>query len=67
MNLTRTQLEKRYYDKKHADYKGIYHGRPYTLYLNPSTGGTESWPVSAIPTQDLLRGFPGDTCQEESP
>jgi hypothetical protein len=52
----REQLEDAAFAAKHRDYKNVRaDGTRSMLYFNPATGGTESWPVSAIPSEDLLR------------
>jgi hypothetical protein len=52
----RVALERAAWAARHKDFKGIgADGVRRMLYLNPQTGGTESWPLDALPTEELLR------------
>ena len=52
----RVALETAAWEAKHEDFKGVgADGTRRMLYLNPRTGGTESWPVESLPTEELQR------------
>jgi N12 class adenine-specific DNA methylase len=52
----RAWAENEAWEKKHPDYRSTEDSRahPSILHLNPKTGGTESWPMSAFSDQELL-------------
>ena len=59
------KMTKKEYNKKHKDYKGMIDGKPYALWLNPETNGTELVPVEIIkedkPEQGKIYALTGGT------
>lgn len=51
----RKRLEAAAWAKKHRDFKGKgADGVRRMNYLNPATGATESWPLGALPEEELM-------------
>lgn len=49
----RQHIEELAWAKTHRDFRGKVKGVRYMLYLNPQSGGTELWPLSAVPLSHL--------------
>lgn len=54
-SLTRADVERLAIAGTHEDFKWTRGGRTTMNYLNPATGGTESWDVTSLPLDDLHR------------
>jgi len=49
----RARIEELAWAKLHRDFRTAIKGVRYMTYLNPNTGGTELWPMSAVPLSHL--------------
>lgn len=62
--MTRAELENLAFNKTPGDYKALdADGAMRLNYVNPKSGNAESWPISALPVEHLLRlaGLSKDT------
>ena len=52
-SLTLPEIHERAIAGTHEDFKWTRNGRTTMNYLNPKTGGTESWDVTSLPLEEL--------------
>ena len=56
--MERKKLEALLYRSTYNDFKGKIEGVKTVLHLNPSTGGTEAWPLSTFTDAELIAKLP---------